>query len=167
MARNGQRECRTWIPEPSGTRIFQTQLRLLSLNVPANISITAMPWLLQHMLALLSLSAVLAATLAVPAAPPAEGACPDACRCSRKTSPERSQVNCHKKGLRSFPAKLPRDAWVLKLGENGLVDLQANTLRGVASVQSVNLERNALRSIHPRAFAGARKLMLLNLYGPP
>jgi len=50
-------------------------------------------------------------------------------------------------------------------GENGLLDLPANALRGVASIQSVNLERNALRSIHPRAFAGARKLMLLNLYG--
>jgi len=76
----------------------------------------AMQRLLQRMLALLSLSAVLAATLAVPAAPPAEGVCPDACRCSRKTNPERSEVNCHKKGLRSFPAKLPRDTWVLKLG---------------------------------------------------
>jgi hypothetical protein len=72
-----------------------------------------MQCILRYMLALLSLSVVLTARLA---APVVEGACPEACRCSRKTSQERSEVNCHKKGLRSFPVELPPDAWVLKLG---------------------------------------------------
>ncbi len=42
--------------------------------------------------------------------------CPDVCKCSRKSGPEKSEVNCHKKGLRAFPSKLPPDAWILKLG---------------------------------------------------
>lgn len=43
--------------------------------------------------------------------------CPDVCRCYRKAGPEKSEVNCHKMGLRAFPSKLPPDAWILKLGE--------------------------------------------------
>ena len=91
----------------------------LSLSLPLSpspspsLSRAAMQRLLRYMLALLSLSVVLAARLAAPAV---VGACPEACRCSRKTSQERSEVNCHKKGLRAFPAELPPDAWVLKLG---------------------------------------------------
>uniref|UniRef100_A0A7N6B3D5 LRRNT domain-containing protein n=1 Tax=Anabas testudineus TaxID=64144 RepID=A0A7N6B3D5_ANATE len=42
--------------------------------------------------------------------------CPDFCECSRKSGPEKSEVNCHKKGLRAFPSNLPPDAWVLHLG---------------------------------------------------
>ena len=46
-----------------------------------------------------------------------------------------------------------------------MVELKANALSAVPRVESLSLERNALRSVHPRAFAGARKLMLLNLFG--
>lgn len=42
--------------------------------------------------------------------------CPDVCKCSRKSGPEKSDVNCHKRGLRAFPSKLPSDAWIVKLG---------------------------------------------------
>lgn len=42
--------------------------------------------------------------------------CPDICKCSRKSSPEKSEVNCHKRGLHIFPSNLPPDAWVLHLG---------------------------------------------------
>lgn len=44
--------------------------------------------------------------------------CPDVCKCTKKTSPERSEVNCHKKGMRKFPSKLPPDSWILKMGES-------------------------------------------------
>ena len=46
-----------------------------------------------------------------------------------------------------------------------MVELKANALSAVPRVESLSLERNALRSIHPQAFTGARKLMLLNLFG--
>lgn len=92
--------------------------------------------------------------------------CPDVCKCSRKSGPEKSEVNCHKRGLRVFPSKLPPDAWILKLGENGITDLKANALRSIPKIESINLERNAIKSIHPQAFSsGAKQLMLLNLYG--
>lgn len=44
--------------------------------------------------------------------------CPDVCKCSRKSGPEKSDVNCHKRGLRAFPSKLPSDAWIVKLGKH-------------------------------------------------
>ncbi|KAM4522519.1 uncharacterized protein PAE49_002183 [Odontesthes bonariensis] len=91
--------------------------------------------------------------------------CPDVCKCSRKSGPEKSEVNCHKKGLRAFPSNIPSDVWILKLGENGITDLKANILRSVPKIESINLERNAIKSIHPQAFSGAKHLMLLNLYG--
>lgn len=115
--------------------------------------------------------------------------CPPACKCSRKSGPDRSEVNCHKRGLRAFPSNLPSDAWILKFGENriksswrtdecvnkrpllvfegenGITELQANALRSAPSIESMNLERNAIKSIHPQALSGAKKLMLLNLYG--
>ena len=43
--------------------------------------------------------------------------CPNVCKCSRKSGPTKSEVNCHKRGLRAFPSNLPPDAWILKLGE--------------------------------------------------
>uniref|UniRef100_A0A3Q1G0H1 LRRCT domain-containing protein n=1 Tax=Acanthochromis polyacanthus TaxID=80966 RepID=A0A3Q1G0H1_9TELE len=43
--------------------------------------------------------------------------CPDICKCSKKAGPEKSEVNCHKRGLHAFPSNLPPDAWILKLGE--------------------------------------------------
>ncbi|XP_029965828.1 leucine-rich repeat-containing protein 15-like isoform X2 [Salarias fasciatus] len=92
-------------------------------------------------------------------------ACPDSCKCSRKSGPEKSEVNCHKKGLRVFPSQLPSDAWIIQLGENGITDLKPHTLRSVPKIESLNLERNAIKSIHPGALAGAEQLMLLNLFG--
>lgn len=50
-------------------------------------------------------------------------------------------------------------------GENGIADLKAKVLRTIPKVESINLERNAVKSIHPQAFSGAKQLMLLNLYG--
>lgn len=50
-------------------------------------------------------------------------------------------------------------------GENGITDLKANALGTIPKVESINLERNAVKSIHPQAFSGAKQLMLLNLYG--
>lgn len=50
-------------------------------------------------------------------------------------------------------------------GENGITDLKANTLSSIPKIESINLERNAIKSIHPQAFSGAEHLMLLNLYG--
>lgn len=50
-------------------------------------------------------------------------------------------------------------------GENGITDLQANVLQSIPKIESINLERNAIKSIHPQAFSGAKQLMLLNLYG--
>lgn len=44
--------------------------------------------------------------------------CPDICKCSRMSVSEKVEVNCHKRGLRAFPSKLPTDAWILKLGDN-------------------------------------------------
>lgn len=44
--------------------------------------------------------------------------CPDVCKCSRKYRSEKTEVNCHKRGLRAFPSKLPPDAWILKLGKH-------------------------------------------------
>lgn len=38
-------------------------------------------------------------------------------------------------------------------------------LRSIPKIESINLERNAIKSIHPQAFSGAKQLMLLNLYG--
>ncbi|XP_077367213.1 uncharacterized protein LOC144010672 isoform X1 [Festucalex cinctus] len=90
--------------------------------------------------------------------------CPDACKCTNKSGQEKTEVNCHKRGLRAFPSKLPSDAWVLKFGENGITDLQANILGLVPKIESVNLEHNSIKSIHPRAFSGAKTLALLNLY---
>uniref|UniRef100_A0A3B4X4P6 LRRNT domain-containing protein n=1 Tax=Seriola lalandi dorsalis TaxID=1841481 RepID=A0A3B4X4P6_SERLL len=43
--------------------------------------------------------------------------CPDVCKCSKMPDVEKSEVNCHKKGLQDFPSDLPPDAWILKLGE--------------------------------------------------
>ncbi|CDQ56848.1 unnamed protein product [Oncorhynchus mykiss] len=91
--------------------------------------------------------------------------CPDVCKCTKQTSPERSEVNCHKKGMRKFPSKLPPDSWILKMGENRIVDLPPNVLKPIPKIESINLERNVIKSIHPQAFSGARRLMLLNLYG--
>ncbi|MED6233487.1 hypothetical protein ATANTOWER_012455 [Ataeniobius toweri] len=91
--------------------------------------------------------------------------CPGVCKCSRKSGPEKSEVNCHKKGLRTLPSNLPSDAWILKLGENGITELKANSLKSVPKIESINLERNTIKSIHPKAFFGAKQLMLLNLYG--
>lgn len=48
--------------------------------------------------------------------------CPDVCKCYRKSSPDKSEVNCHKRGLRAFPSELPPDAWILKLGEHLVVN---------------------------------------------
>lgn len=50
-------------------------------------------------------------------------------------------------------------------GENGITDLRAKILRTIPKVESINLERNAIRFIHPQAFSGAKQLMLVNLYG--
>lgn len=50
-------------------------------------------------------------------------------------------------------------------GENGITNLNANALRTIPKVESVNLEQNAIKSIHPQAFSGAKQLRLLNLYG--
>lgn len=55
--------------------------------------------------------------------------------------------------------------FLLPAGENGITDLKANALKPVPKIESINLERNAIKSIHPQAFSGARRLMLLNLYG--
>uniref|UniRef100_A0A3B3ZXB5 Uncharacterized protein n=1 Tax=Periophthalmus magnuspinnatus TaxID=409849 RepID=A0A3B3ZXB5_9GOBI len=90
---------------------------------------------------------------------PSAGACPDSCKCSRKSGPERSEVNCHKRGLLTFPSNLPPDTWNLKL------DLKAALLKTVPKIESLNLERNAIKFIHPQAFTGAKQLMLLKLYG--
>uniref|UniRef100_A0A8C9QLK3 Si:dkey-1j5.4 n=1 Tax=Scleropages formosus TaxID=113540 RepID=A0A8C9QLK3_SCLFO len=43
--------------------------------------------------------------------------------------------------------------------------LPANILKSIPEIQSINLERNSIKSIHPQAFSGARRLMVLNLYG--
>lgn len=92
--------------------------------------------------------------------------------------------------LHAFPSKLPDDSWILKLGEylvvnqilkekttlnlmflllcqgeNGITDLKANVLRSIPKVESLILERNAIRSIHHQTFSGAKQLMLLKLYG--
>lgn len=50
-------------------------------------------------------------------------------------------------------------------GENGITDVKANALRSIPKIESINLERNAIKSIHPQAFSGAKQLMLLNLFG--
>lgn len=42
--------------------------------------------------------------------------CPDLCKCPKISDLQKSEVNCHKKGLQDFPSNLPPDAWVLKLG---------------------------------------------------
>ncbi|KAG5276519.1 hypothetical protein AALO_G00106580 [Alosa alosa] len=91
--------------------------------------------------------------------------CPDNCRCTQKKSPERSEVNCQKRGFSTFPSNLPMDTWVLKMGENRLEDIRPNILSVTPNIESVNLERNVIKSIHPQAFTGGKKLMLLNLYG--
>uniref|UniRef100_A0A3P8S2I7 LRRCT domain-containing protein n=1 Tax=Amphiprion percula TaxID=161767 RepID=A0A3P8S2I7_AMPPE len=49
--------------------------------------------------------------------------CPDICKCSRKAGPEKSEVNCHKRGLHAFPSNLPPDAWILKLGNSVIICL--------------------------------------------
>ncbi|KAM9354777.1 uncharacterized protein KZ484_012857 [Pholidichthys leucotaenia] len=93
--------------------------------------------------------------------------CPAVCKCSRKSRLEKSEVNCHKRGLRVFPSKLPSDAWInqIRVSENGITDLKANILRSIPKTETINLDRNAIKSIHPQAFSGAKHLMLLNLYG--
>lgn len=48
--------------------------------------------------------------------------CPNVCKCSRKSGLEKTEVNCHKRGLRAFPSNLPPDAWILKLGEYFVVN---------------------------------------------
>lgn len=50
-------------------------------------------------------------------------------------------------------------------GENGITDLKANALRSIPKIESINLQRNAIKFIHTKAFSGAKQLMLLNLYG--
>ncbi|ROL43420.1 Leucine-rich repeat-containing protein 15 [Anabarilius grahami] len=91
--------------------------------------------------------------------------CPSDCKCSQKSSTEKTEVNCQKRGLQSIPPKLPLDSWILKMGENFLQDLPDNILSSVPKMESLNLERNSIKSIHPQAFAGAQRLMLLNLQG--
>ena len=54
---------------------------------------------------------------------------------------------------------------LLRKGENSITTLKADALRSVPKIESINLERNAIKSIDPQAFAGAQQLMLLNLYG--
>lgn len=54
---------------------------------------------------------------------------------------------------------------LLPTGENGITGLKANMLRPVPKIESINLEQNAIKFIHPQAFSGAKQLMLLNLYG--
>lgn len=49
--------------------------------------------------------------------------------------------------------------------ENGITELKADALKSLPNVESINLERNSIKSIHPQAFSGASQLMLLNLYG--
>ncbi|RVE55917.1 hypothetical protein OJAV_G00230800 [Oryzias javanicus] len=93
------------------------------------------------------------------------GACPSICKCSKKSNPEKSEVNCHKRGLRSLPSDLPTDVWILKLGENGITDLKANLLRSVPTIESLILEKNTIKSVHPKTFSGAKHLTLLNLLG--
>lgn len=55
--------------------------------------------------------------------------------------------------------------FLLCKGENGITDLKANALKSVPNVESINLEQNAIKSINPQAFSGAKQLMLLNLFG--
>uniref|UniRef100_A0A3B3HHM6 LRRNT domain-containing protein n=1 Tax=Oryzias latipes TaxID=8090 RepID=A0A3B3HHM6_ORYLA len=62
-------------------------------------------------------------------------ACPSVCKCSKKSNPEKSEVNCHKRGLRTLPSNLPADAWILKLGRpSGLLKSCFLMLNSGASV---------------------------------
>lgn len=55
--------------------------------------------------------------------------------------------------------------FLLYKGENGITDLKANALKSIPDIESINLEQNAIKSINPHAFSGAKQLMLLNLFG--
>ncbi|KAL7872080.1 hypothetical protein SRHO_G00070630 [Serrasalmus rhombeus] len=91
--------------------------------------------------------------------------CPEACRCSQRASMERTEVNCYKRRLQHFPPTFPPDTWIIKMGENLLQELPADILTSLPKIESVNLDRNSIKSINPQAFSGASRLMLLNLYG--
>lgn len=78
--------------------------------------------------------------------------CPNVCKCSRKSNPEKLEVNCHKRGLRAFPSNLPADAWILKLGEhmNNMFNLIApnNALKFPRYLLSVNIYLEHLTAVH-------------------
>uniref|UniRef100_A0A672G9S5 LRRNT domain-containing protein n=1 Tax=Salarias fasciatus TaxID=181472 RepID=A0A672G9S5_SALFA len=84
-------------------------------------------------------------------------ACPDSCKCSRKSGPEKSEVNCHKKGLRVFPSQLPSDAWIIQLGD--LKTLPAGVFRPLRSLEMLVLDNNFLSTLTASALEALRRAL--------
>lgn len=70
--------------------------------------------------------------------------CPDNCKCGQATSPERTEVNCHKRGLTAFPSNLPMDTWILKMGKKCVF----NSKDTRSSSNRHRLAINEIRCIH-------------------
>ncbi|XP_067907990.1 asporin isoform X2 [Heterodontus francisci] len=85
--------------------------------------------------------------------------CPLKCVCQVRV------VQCSDAGLKSVPAKIPKDTVMLDLQNNKITEIKESDLKNLPSLYALFLISNQITKIHPKAFRSTKYLKLLYLSG--
>uniref|UniRef100_UPI00398E4E35 asporin n=1 Tax=Pristiophorus japonicus TaxID=55135 RepID=UPI00398E4E35 len=83
--------------------------------------------------------------------------CPLKCICQIQV------VQCSDAGLKSVPAKIPKDTVMLDLQNNKITEIKENDLKNLHLLYALFLINNRITKIHPKAFRSIKHLKLLYL----
>ncbi|XP_072438219.1 asporin [Chiloscyllium punctatum] len=83
--------------------------------------------------------------------------CPSKCVCQIRV------VQCSDAGLKSVPAKIPKDTVMLDLQNNRITEIKETDLKNLRLLYALFLINNQITKIHPKAFQSMKHLKLLHL----
>nr|CAD2124756.1 unnamed protein product [Meloidogyne enterolobii] len=97
--------------------------------------------------------------------------CPSVCTCTQ-VGGNVSDINngvdvvvdCHDRQLRSVPVGLPQNTVELRLEQNRITQLDANSFSHMPKLVRLDLSKNNIISAHPETFKGLKQLNSLMLY---
>uniref|UniRef100_A0A1I8BTQ2 LRRNT domain-containing protein n=1 Tax=Meloidogyne hapla TaxID=6305 RepID=A0A1I8BTQ2_MELHA len=73
-------------------------------------------------------------------------------------------VDCHDRQLRSVPVGLPQNTVELRLEQNRITQLDANSFSHMPKLVRLDLSKNNIISVHPETFKGLKQLNSLMLF---
>ncbi|KAF7634264.1 hypothetical protein Mgra_00006342, partial [Meloidogyne graminicola] len=98
--------------------------------------------------------------------------CPSVCTCTQVGGNNSNNLNngneivvdCHDRNLRFIPSGLPQNTVELRLEQNKITKLEANTFSHMSKLIRLDISKNNIIDVHPEAFKGLKQLNSLMLF---